>query len=150
MMRLLPRHQFGLVQRHLFPKYFFLTTAFSFGSLSTYLGYKPVSTWKDESLILVINFINDPNFDMSYHYHYLSFERKKGGLMATSFLLSSFNFTCFNVNSSKYNSKMHEIEKQAGEGITTIGKLMQESKVESDPVINLSYLCLTLQHIFYS
>jgi hypothetical protein len=30
---------------------------------------------------------------------------------------------------------MHQIEKSAGEGITTVGKLLQESKVEQDPVI---------------
>lgn len=28
---------------------------------------------------------------------------------------------------------MHQIEKSAGEGITTVGKLIQESKVEGDP-----------------
>ena len=70
--------------------------------------------------------------------------------MATSFLLSAFNFTCFNVNSIKYNAKMHEIEKQAGEGITTIGKMMQESKVESDPVIDLLFLLLLLFIFFNS
>lgn len=108
MMRLLPRHQFGLVQSHLFPKYFFLTTAFSFGSLATYLGVKPYGTWKGDSLVL-------------------------GGLLATSFLLSALNFTCFSRNAIKYNLRMHQIEKNAGEGITTIGKLMQDSKVQNDP-----------------
>ena len=28
---------------------------------------------------------------------------------------------------------MHEIEKNAGEGITTVGKLIQENKVKNDP-----------------
>jgi hypothetical protein len=30
--------------------------------------------------------------------------------------------------------EMHRIEKNAGAGLTTIGKLIQESKVESDEV----------------
>jgi len=108
MIRLLPRHQFGLVQSHLFPKYFFLTTLFSFGSLSTFLGYNPIQGWKGDTLTI-------------------------GSLLLGSFLLSVVNFTCFNIGSIKYNLKMHQIEKSAGEGITTVGKLMQESKVEQNP-----------------
>ena len=30
---------------------------------------------------------------------------------------------------------MHQIEKNAGEGLTTIGKLIQNSQIENDPVI---------------
>ena len=43
--------------------------------------------------------------------------------------------TCFNVNSVKYNRKMHEIEVNAGEGIKTVGPLAKDSPCESDPVI---------------
>jgi hypothetical protein len=37
------------------------------------------------------------------------------------------------VGTLKYNEQMHEIEKNAGEGITTVGKLIQENKVKNDP-----------------
>ena len=53
--------------------------------------------------------------------------------MCTSFFLNIENFTCFGVNSVKYNTKMHEIEIAAGEGVTTVGKLIQENKVENNP-----------------
>ena len=33
---------------------------------------------------------------------------------------------------------MHEIERNAGEGLTTVGKLMQDAQCESDPVIIFS------------
>ena len=29
---------------------------------------------------------------------------------------------------------MHQIEKNAGEGLTTVGKMIQDSKIEKDPV----------------
>jgi hypothetical protein len=35
----------------------------------------------------------------------------------------------------KYNVKMHEIEKNAGEGINTVGKLTQSTQLEINPVI---------------
>ena len=53
MMRILPRHQVGLVQRHLFPKYMFLTSLFTFGSLSSYLNMKPSSSWTNDALTMV-------------------------------------------------------------------------------------------------
>ncbi len=62
MMRVLPRHQNGLVQRHLFPKYFFLTSLFTFGSLSSYLNMKPSSSWTNDALTLVNTFLNEINY----------------------------------------------------------------------------------------
>lgn len=53
MMRILPRHQNGLVQRHLFPKYMFLTSLFTFGSLSSFLNMKPSSSWTNDALTMV-------------------------------------------------------------------------------------------------
>lgn len=53
MIRLLPRHQFSLVQSHLFPKYFFLNSFFSFASFFTFLSLNPIGTWKDEICLLV-------------------------------------------------------------------------------------------------
>ena len=53
--------------------------------------------------------------------------------MCTSFVLNIVNFTCFGVNAIKYNQQMHNIEIEAGEGVTTVGKLIQENKVENNP-----------------
>ena len=50
---LIPRHQFGLIQSHLFPRYFFLTTLFSFESLTSFLNLYPISEWKGETCTLV-------------------------------------------------------------------------------------------------
>lgn len=72
---------------------------------------------------------------LNFNFIIKAFFLKKGSLLLGSFLLSVVNFTCFNIGSIKYNLKMHQIEKSAGEGITTVGKLMQESKVEQNPVI---------------
>ena len=49
----IPRHEFGQVQAHLFPKYFFLTTLFSFGSLSAFLKQNPLSVWTGPTRTLV-------------------------------------------------------------------------------------------------
>lgn len=107
MMRLLPRHQFGVVQSNLFPKFFFLTTLFNFGSLSVFLKSNPLP-WSGDMLPL-------------------------GACLASSFFLNVVNFTCFNPCAIKYNLKMHQIERNAGEGLTTIGKLMQNTQCENDP-----------------
>jgi hypothetical protein len=107
-MRLLPRHQFGLVQSHLFPKFFFLTTLFNFGSLSVFLKANPLP-WSDAKLPLALT-------------------------LTSSFILNVVNFTCFNPNAIKYNLKMHEIEKNAGEGLTTVGKLQVDTQCENNPV----------------
>ena len=65
MIRILPRHQFGAVQRQLFPKYMFLTSLFSFGGLSAFLNMKPVNLWQNDTLKLVIqrigHFLNTYN-----------------------------------------------------------------------------------------
>lgn len=107
MMKILPRHQFGQVQAQLYPKFFFLSSLFSFGSLTCFLKYN-----------------NLP----------LTASMKPLGIcLATSFALNIINFTCFNPNAIKYNQKMHEIERNAGEGLTTVGKLMQDAQCESDP-----------------
>ena len=53
MIRLLPRHQFNLVQSHLFPKYFFLNSFLSFASLFTYLSLNPINTWTNDKCLLV-------------------------------------------------------------------------------------------------
>ena len=53
MMKLIPRHQFGLVQSHLFPKYLFLTSLFSFGSLLAFLKNNPMGSWNNDMTILV-------------------------------------------------------------------------------------------------
>lgn len=49
----LPRHMHGLNQSHLFPKYFFLSTLFSFGSLASFLKMYPMDGWKEETQTLV-------------------------------------------------------------------------------------------------
>lgn len=107
MMRVLPRHQFGLVQASLYPKFFFLSTLFNFGSLSIFMKHNPLP-WTESKL-------------------------PYGIALASSFVLNVLNYTCFNPNSIKYNQKMHEIERNAGEGSSTIGKLMKDNKCESDP-----------------
>lgn len=109
MIRLLPRHQFGIVQSNLFPKFFFLTSTFSFCSLFSYLKVNPVSAWNG-------------------HKNYL------GWLLGGSFALNIINLVWFNKKTIDYNLKMHQIEKNSGVGITIIGQLKQQSKVESDPV----------------
>lgn len=38
-MRVLPRHQFGQVQAQLYPKFFFLSSLLSYGSLTCFLKY---------------------------------------------------------------------------------------------------------------
>ncbi len=43
---------------------------------------------------------------------------------------------------------MHQIEKNAGEGITTIGKLIQNAQCERDPV-NIKLEAFTYSIIFY-
>ncbi|CAF0711640.1 unnamed protein product [Brachionus calyciflorus] len=108
MIRLLPRHQFGLVQANLFPKFFFLSSLFSYGSLSSFLTAYPVSTWKSDNLLM-------------------------GSLLVGSFVLSLANSVWLNIKTISFNQKMHQIEKNAGEGITIIGKLKHQNKVESDP-----------------
>ena len=52
----LPRHQFGKLQAHMFPKYFFLTTLYSYGSLVSFLRMNPIKGWKGETLTLVEQF----------------------------------------------------------------------------------------------
>ena len=49
----LPRHTFGKLQAHTFPKYFFLTTLYSYVSLASFLKMNPMSGWKDDTLTLV-------------------------------------------------------------------------------------------------
>lgn len=110
MIRLLPRQQFGLVQSHLFPKYFFLSSLFSFTSFFTFLGMNPVNTWKDDILIL-------------------------GYLIGGSFLLNLFNFSFIDVKTLEYSARMREIEKLTGEDLNVIGRLKSDSKIENDPVI---------------
>ena len=46
--------------------------------------------------------------------------------------------TCFNVNSVKYNRKMHKIEANSGEGLETVGPLAKDSPCESDPVTKIT------------
>lgn len=107
MMRYLPRHQFGLVQSHLFPKFFFMTTLFNFKSLTVFLKANPLP-WTEA-------------------------KRPMGIALASSFVLNVINYTCFNPNAIKYNRKMHEIEKNAGEGLTTVGKLQVDAQCENNP-----------------
>lgn len=109
MIRLLPRHQFGVVQSNLFPKYFLLTSTFSFGSLYSFLKVNPVSGLS-------------------------GFKKNLGCLLGASFVLNVINLVWFNKKTIDYNLKMHQIEKNAGVGITIIGQLKQQSKIESDPV----------------
>ena len=121
-MRLLPRHQFGLVQSHLFPKFFFLTTLFNFGSLSVFLKANPLP-WSDAKLPLALT-------------------------LTSSFILNVVNFTCFNPNAIKYNLKMHEIEKNAGEGLTTVGKLQVDTQCENNPVRLIYINCLIDKDVY--
>lgn len=107
MMRLLPRHQFGLVQSHLFPKFFFLTSLFNYASLNVFLKANPLPL--SESKLPI------------------------AACLASSFFLNVLNMTCFSVHGVRYNLKMHEIERNTGEGLTTVGKLVQNAKCESDP-----------------
>ena len=51
--RNLTRHEEGLVQRRLASKYMFLTSLFTFGSLSSFLNMKPSSRWTDDALTMV-------------------------------------------------------------------------------------------------
>ena len=114
MIKILPRHQFGAVQASLFPKYFFLSSLCSFGSLYTFLRVNPVSSWKDETLVL-------------------------GSLLTGSMAFNLVNFVWLNLKTIGFNLRMHQIEKNAGEGVTIIGQLKHQNKVESDPVIFLFY-----------
>jgi len=105
---LIPRHQFGLIQSYSFPRYFFYTTFFSFESLVTFLNLYPMSEWKGETCTL-------------------------GNLLTTAFVLNTLNLTCLGINTLKYNLKMHEIEKNAGEGIDTVGVLKPNSQLDMNP-----------------
>ena len=60
--------------------------------------------------------------------------KKAASLLGGSFLLSACNLTLFGRMSIRYNMQMHQIEKNAGEGLTTIGKLIQRNKLENDDV----------------
>ena len=101
-------HQFGAVQSKLFPKYFMLTSLFSFGSFSSFLKSNPLP-WTDKSFAL-------------------------GSLLAASFGLNIINLTCFNVGTIKYNQEMHAIEKKAGEGVNTVGMLEPTAQCQQTPV----------------
>lgn len=56
--------------------------------------------------------------------------------MLGSFVLNALNLTCFGVNAIKYNLKMHEIEKAAGEGVDVVGPLPESSQLHQNPVKN--------------
>jgi hypothetical protein len=122
MMKVLPRHQFSLVQSHLYPKFFFLTTLFNFGSLSVFLKANPLP-WSDAKLPLALT-------------------------LTSSFILNVINFTCFNPNAIKYNLKMHEIEKNTGDGLTTVGKLHVDSQCEKNPVMLININCLINEEVY--
>jgi len=107
MLRVLPRHQFGAVQSKLFPKYFMLTSLFSFGSFSSFLKSNPLP-WTNNAFPL-------------------------GCLLAASFGLNIVNLTCFNVGTIKYNQEMHAIEKNAGEGVNTVGMLESTAQCQQTP-----------------
>lgn len=107
MKRILPRHQFGQVQSALFPRYFFLNTLYTFGSLAVFTKCYPISTWKDEYSTM-------------------------GLVLAGSFLLNALNSMFLSPKTVTYLNEMHEIEKRAGVGLTTVGKLIMESKLEND------------------
>ncbi|RNA10896.1 transmembrane protein -like [Brachionus plicatilis] len=123
MIRLLPRHQFGIVQSNLFPKFFFLTSTFSFGSLYSYLKVNPISSWSGDKSVL-------------------------GCFLGGSFALNLINLVWFNKKTIDYNLQMHQIEKNAGVGITIIGQLKQQSKVESDPEYQLAKKKFRIYHSF--
>lgn len=106
--RVLPRHHFGALQNQIFPKYFCLMSVCTFTSLSLFLGQRPMQTWKGETL-------------------------KMGALLTGSYLMNMFNATCFNKNTIKYITKMHEMEKSAGVGLNTIGKLEEGTELEKQP-----------------
>ncbi len=52
--------------------------------------------------------------------------------MAGSFLLNAINSTYLSINCVQNLKEMHNIEKRAGVGLTTVGQLLMESKVEND------------------
>ena len=55
-MKLLPRHYFGLVQSHLFPKAFLYGTGFTLAALCTFLIKNPLDTWQyDEKVKVRLN-----------------------------------------------------------------------------------------------
>jgi len=141
MKKILPRHQFGEVQSNLFPRYFFLTTLNTFGSLSIYSKLYPITQWKNDQATL-------------------------GYILAGSFILNALNSTYFSVKTVKNMQKMHEIEKRAGVGLTTVGKIMLESKIGNDPeyrdttskfnkfhgismVANILSVAATVSHIYF-
>jgi len=108
MIRVLPRQEFGLVQSHLFPKYFFLSSMFSFTSLCAFLHTNPISTWKNETLWL-------------------------GSFLGVSFLLNVLNFSYLNIKTIEYGSRMREIEKLTGEELNVVGRIKNDSRIENDP-----------------
>jgi hypothetical protein len=55
--------------------------------------------------------------------------------------------TCFNVNSVKYNRKMHEIEANSGEGLETIGPLAKDSPCENDPVTKITVFFIEVKKL---
>lgn len=122
MIRLLPRHQFSLVQSHLFPKYFFLNSFFSFASFFAFLGLNPVGTWKDEICLL-------------------------GYLLGGSFVLNALNFAIFNPKTIEYSSRMRELEKLTGDDqLNVVGKLSSESKIENDPAYKKAKKSFLIYH----
>lgn len=137
MIRLLPRREFSLVQSHLFPKYFFLTSFLNFASLLTFLKFNPTDTWKNDLFILVIflKLILKHVLKKIQRLNFFITNFKQGCLFSGSFLTSILNFTYFNIKTIQYSSKMREIEKLTGDENNVIGKLQSDSKIENDPVI---------------
>ena len=86
-----------------------LTSLFSFGSFSSFLKSNPLP-WTNNAFPL-------------------------GCLLAASFGLNIVNLTCFNVGTIKYNQEMHAIEKNAGEGVNTVGMLESTAQCQQTPVI---------------
>jgi hypothetical protein len=95
------------VYGRIMPKYYLLTTTLSYLSLMSFLSVHPFKSWKGATFLM-------------------------GSLLAVSMDLNIVNLTCFNVNEIKYLDIMSKIEKGAGNDQTTVGKLLQESKVENN------------------
>jgi hypothetical protein len=131
MIRLLPRREFSLVQSHLFPKYFFLNSLFTYGSMLTFLKFNPIDTWKNDILLLVGLVFTDL-IKIDTHFNSYLKKNPKGYLFGSSFLIGIVNFTFFNIKTIQYSSQMREIEKVTGED-NVIGKLQSVSKIENDP-----------------
>lgn len=124
--KVLPRHMHSLNQSQLFPKHFFLTTLFSYGSLMAYLKMNPFHLWTHNET------------------KYL------GGILFAAFGLNALNGAFFGPKSVEYNMREHQIEKLAGEGITTVGSLPKGNSLESNPVKLILDFLISLKLLIFS